>query len=289
MVMANVVGVSANSTFRGGAVSDRNATRSRTQSRHGDLKSKTIELLQQYHQSPSTTLRNGLVEMNLGLVRKEAHHWTRQCQESFDDLMQIGCIGLIQAIERFDISRGLAFSSFAMPYIRGEIQHYLRDKSNTVRIPRRWSTLVSRRNRLVSQLSQQLGRTPTATEVREAMELTVEEWQQFQSACNNRVALSLDAPVGASETGSSSLGELVPDAGYQSFQLAQEDRLRLQQAMVQLEEQTRQVLEFVFFEDLTQKDAAKRLGISSVTVSRKVSKGVKQLAQLLNASADSRS
>ena len=80
-----------------------------------DLKTKTAEFLRLYQKQPSPSLRNRLVELNLGLVRKEAHHWRHQCNESYDDLLQIGCLGLIQAIERFDMSRGLAFSSAAGP------------------------------------------------------------------------------------------------------------------------------------------------------------------------------
>nr|WP_156820232.1 RNA polymerase sigma factor SigF [Synechococcus sp. PCC 7336] len=255
--------------------------RSRTQSRNCNLKSKTVELLQQYQHNPSATVRNRLVEMNLGLVRKEAHHWKHQCQENFDDLMQIGSLGLIQAIERFDLSRGLAFSSFAMPYIRGEIQHYLRDKSRPVRIPRRWSALMTLSKKVAAQLRQDFGRSPTERELREAMELTADEWQQFQMAQQNLSTLSLDAPVRHSESESSSMGDLVPDIRYQSFQLAQEDRVRLQQAMSHLEERTRQILEFVFLCDLSQKDTALRLGVSAVTVSRQVKKGLKQLAELL--------
>ncbi len=246
-----------------------------------ELKAKTLELLQQYHQTRSAAIRNRLVEMNLGLVRKEAHHWKHQCQESFDDLLQIGCIGLIQSIERFDVSRGLAFSSFAMPYIRGEIQHYLRDKSQTVRIPRKWSALFQRNKKVVAQLRQELGRTPSDNEVREAMGLIFEEWEQFKLAKKNRSTVSLDAPVRQSDNEGSALGDLVPDARYQSFQLAQEDRIRLSQAMSNLEERTRQILEFVFLQDLTQKETAARLNVSAVTVSRQVKKGLQQLNQLL--------
>ncbi|WP_017324674.1 RNA polymerase sigma factor SigF [Synechococcus sp. PCC 7336] len=260
--------------------------RGRVSSRDSELKAKTIELLQQYNKTRSATVRNRLVEMNLGLVRKEAHHWKHQCQENYDDLMQIGCIGLIQAIERFDLSRGLAFSSFAMPYIRGEIQHYLRDKSPTVRIPRRWSALLHRSKKVVAQLRQELGRSPFESEVREAMELTPDEWQQFQVAKQNQSTLSLDAPVRQSDSEGSSLGDIVPDARYQSFQLAQEDQLRLRQAMSQLEERTCKILEFVFLYDLTQKETAVRLNISAVTVSRQVKKGLSQLAQLLGQDED---
>ncbi|MEM6446918.1 MAG: RNA polymerase sigma factor SigF [Cyanobacteria bacterium J06642_2] len=246
-----------------------------------DVKARTVELLRRYQETPSPALRNRLVELNLGLVRKEAHHWKHQCQEGYDDLMQIGCVGLIQAVERFDLSRGLAFSSFAMPYIRGEIQHYLRDKSQTVRIPRRWSTLLHQSKKVVLRLRQELGRTPTEAEVRAAMGLTEEEWQEVTLARQNQSMLSLDAPLRRAEDESSALGDVVPDARYQSFQIAQEDRLRLRQAMDQLEERTRDVLEAVFLRDMTQKETALQLNISAVTVSRQVKKGLKQLTHLL--------
>lgn len=244
-------------------------------------KTRSLELLKQYQENPTPRLRNRLVEMNMGLVRKEAHHWKNQCRETFDDLMQIGSIGLIQAVERFDVGRGLAFSSFAMPYIRGEIQHYLRDKSPTVRVPRRWYTLLHQYKKVSSSLRQDLGRTPSEAELRDAMGLTSQEWHDLMLARQSQMMMSLDAPVRHSEEDSQSLGDLVPDARYHSFQLAQEDRLRLKQAMMQLEERTRQILEFVFLHDLSQKETAKHLNISPVTVSRQVSKGVKQLTKLL--------
>ncbi|MDE5108932.1 MAG: sigma-70 family RNA polymerase sigma factor, partial [Trichodesmium sp. St17_bin3_1_1] len=103
-----------------------------------ELKIENQELLRQYQQFPSHQLRNQLVKLNVGLVRKEVYLWLNRCQETYDDLLQVGCIGLIRAIERFDLSKGRAFSSFAIPYIRGEIQHYLRDKSPSLRIPRNW-------------------------------------------------------------------------------------------------------------------------------------------------------
>jgi RNA polymerase sigma-B factor len=246
------------------------------------IKLKTIELLRVYRDRPTLALRNRIVELNLGLVRREAHHWKTQCQEDYDDLMQVGCIGLIQAIERFDVSRGLAFSSFSLPYIRGTIQHYLRDKSPTVRIPRRWSALRSSSKKVAMALHQELGRRPTGDEVRERLGLSPAEWQEFLLAQQSQSPVSLDAPLQQSEEGSSgSLGDTVPDRQYQSFQLAEEDRIRLQQAMAKLEKRTRQVLEFVFLYDLTQKEAAKQLNVTPLTVCRQVKKGVEQLNKLL--------
>lgn len=260
---------------------DRGNNPERVKAKRRDLKVQTLELLQKYNENHSVTIRNRLVELNMGLVRKEAHRWKHQCQESFDDLMQIGSIGLIQSIERFDISRGLAFSSFAMPYIRGEIQHYLRDKSNTIRLPRRWMALMHRKKKVTAQLRQQLGRNPSIAELRTALELTEDEWRELQVAEQNQSALSLDSPIRNADNSKSSLGDMVPDANYYNFQLAQEDRMRLKQAMAGMEERTRHILESVFFQDLPQKEVAMQLNVSSVTVSRQLKKGIQQLAQLL--------
>lgn len=246
-----------------------------------ELKSESLQLLRTYQQSPSPQVRNQLVELNFGLVRKEAHHWIHQCTECYEDLLQVGSIGLIRAIERFDLSKGHAFSSFAIPYIRGEIQHYLRDKSPSVRIPRRWQELERQAVVAARELQIKLKRQPLDSEIAEAINIELPEWQEIKLACRNRAMLSLDAPVRDEEEGAASLGELVPDNQYRSFQLAQEDQLRLQQALVQLENRTREILEFVFLHDLTQKETADRLGISAVTVSRRVKKGLESLQHLM--------
>ncbi len=242
-----------------------------------ELKSESLQLLREYQKSPNPRLRNKLVSLNLGLVRREAHHWITQCTEGYEDLLQVGCVGLIRAVERFDMSKGHAFSSFAIPYIRGEIQHYLRDKGSSVRIPRRWLALQRQGFWVMQALREQLNRQPTDAEMAAELEISLSEWQEIKLACRNRVPLSLDAPVREEDEGSTSLGEMVPDSRYRSFQLAQEDQIRLQQALVHLEKRTREILEFVFLYDLTQKETAERLGISAVTVSRRVKKGLSYL------------
>ena len=251
------------------------------------LKSQSLEILTNYQKNPSPRLRNQLVQMNIGLVRREAHRWLHSSGESFDDLMQIGSIGLIRATERFDLQKGYAFSSFAIPYIRGEIQHYLRDRGTVVRIPRRWQSLQNQSARAIRHLQEELNRRPSDQEVADELDITVEEWQQVRIASSNRNLLSLDAPVKENDSGASSLGDLLPDSRYRSFQLAQEDKIRLQQALSQLEKRTREVVEFVFLQDLTQKETAERLGISSVTVSRRVKKGLKHLQVIMQPAGES--
>lgn len=246
-----------------------------------ELKSETLELLRQYQNTRSPEMRNRLVELNLGLVRKEVHHWINQCGETYEDLLQVGSIGLIRAIERFEMSKGHAFSSFAVPYIRGEIQHYLRDKSPCLRIPRQWIALQSQAANIVQSLQIELKRPPTDAEIASALEISLAEWQQVKLANRNRSPLSLDAPLSDEDEGCTSLAEIVPDTHYRSFQLAQEDVIRLQQALASLEDRTRKILEFVFLYDLTQKETAERMGISAVTVSRRVKKGLDTLKNIM--------
>lgn len=246
----------------------------------------TLELLQRYQQQPSLDIRNQLVNLNVGLVRREAYHWLQRSNESFDDLMQVGSLGLIRAIERFSPEKGYAFSSFAIPYIRGEIQHYLRDKGASMRIPRRWQALEAQSRRVIRQFHLDMGRVPNDSEIAAALEISIEEWQDVKMARCNQSLLSLDAPMQDEDLGSACLGDLLPDSKYRSFQLAQEDQMRLQQALQQLENRTREVLEFVFLYDLTQKETAERMGISAVTVSRRVKQGLNHMRTLLANSDD---
>lgn len=247
-----------------------------------DLKHESFQLLRKYKQSEDSTLRNQILEINLGLVRKEAHHWVNQCNESYDDLIQVGCLGLIRAIEKFDLTKGYAFSSFAIPYIRGEIRHYLRDKGCSLRIPRRWLELKQQAVGVTRRLQEQLNRQPTDLELATELKVSLAEWQEINLAYKNHLQpLSLDVPTGDENNHRASLGELVPDSKYRSFQLAQEDLLRLQQALVKLEKRTRDVVEFVFLHDLTHKEVAEILDISVVTVSRRVKKGLNTLKSLM--------
>ncbi|ABB57540.1 RNA polymerase sigma factor SigF [Synechococcus elongatus] len=251
-----------------------------------DPRRQTFLLLRQYQQTRDHRIRNRLVELNLGLVRQEAYRWVQRCPESFEELVQIGSLGLIAAIDRFELERGKAFSSFAVPYIRGEIQHYLRDRSGTVRVPRRWAELHQQIDPLRHKLQRELGRSPTEEELRQGLGLDAEEWQEVRLIGRNRTTLSLDQPLYADEEQVTSLGDSIADPKYRSFQLAEEDRIRLQQAMQLLEQRTREILEFVFFYDLTQREVAEKLGLSAVTVSRQVKKGLKHLKSILRSGDD---
>lgn len=239
-------------------------------------KSETLELLKSYRQAATAKIRNQLVKLNIGLVKKEVSYWVSQSAEAYEDLLQVGSIGLMGAIERFEVNKGYAFSSFATRYIRGEIQHYLRDKSTTLRVPRRWLELYTQAYKVARQLRVNLHREPSDREIANELGVPFSEWQEIKLAYQNRSPLSLDAPARVDEDCSACLGELVPDPKCR-FQSSQDDCLRVQQALTHLEERTREILEFVFIEDFTQREVAKLLGVSAVTISRQVKKGLSTL------------
>ncbi len=244
-------------------------------------KSNSIELLVAYYQNPSIQLRNRLVNLHTGLVRKIAHQFSHQCTEPYEDLEQIGYFGLIRAIERFNPKQGFAFSSFAVPYIRGEIMHFLRDRSGLVKIPRRWQEVYHQGQKVRKELTITLGRCPTDTELARQLNISIQEWYESNLAAQNRMALSLDSTVVQNADCPITLGELLPDRQATTMQQQAEDREQLQGAMNQLEEGTRTAVEFVFLKELSRKETAKRIGISPMTVTRYLQRGKEQLVSLL--------
>ncbi len=240
-----------------------------------------MELLVSYHGSPSVATRNQLVQLNIGLVRKTAHRVAYQCAEPYEDLEQIGFLGLIAAIERFDPTQGCAFSSFAVPYIRGEMLHFLRDRANAVKIPRRLQQLSKDGQKTRQDLMETLGRQPSDQEIAESLNVSVHEWRTSRLATKNRSPLSLDAAVSQQIDSPMTLGDTLLDVRALAVQNLDEDQIQLQQAMAQLEDKTREVIEFVFLNQLSRKEVAERIGISPMTVTRRIQRGIQQLISLM--------
>jgi RNA polymerase sigma-B factor len=246
-----------------------------------NLRSHGMELLVSYHQKPSVRVRNQLVQLNAGLVRKIAHRISHQCAEPYEDLEQIGYLGLIRAIERFNPTQGCAFSSFAVPYIRGEMLHFLRDRSGTVKIPRRWQQLNKEGQKIRETMTVLLNRQPTDDEIAAELGVHVQEWRDSKLAAKNRLPLSLDATVCQQLDSPMTLGDTIPDAHYQEMLSLEEDRQQLQRALNQLEDKTRQAIEFVFLHDLSRKEVAEKIGVSPMTVTRRIHRGVQQMMTTL--------
>ena len=236
----------------------------------------SLNLLREYRQTGCKKIMERLVRLNVGLVKKEVSYWCSPYDQHYEDILQVGMIGLMGAIERFELNRGYAFSSFAVRHIRGEIQHYIRDKNHCVRIPRRWLELRQQGVRTAQLLRSQLHREPTEAELIQALGVSVAEWQEAKLAHQNSLPLSLDTPVHQTEDNALPLGECLPDPRSSNGSRS-EEVMYLHQALEHLEQRTREMLESVYLQDLPQRQVADIFGVSTVTVSRQVKKAIETL------------
>lgn len=220
-------------------------------------------------------IRTVLVEMHLPLVEHLAKRF-RNRGEPFDDLVQVGTIGLLKAIDRFEADRGVAFSTYATPTIVGEIKRYFRDKGWSIRVPRRLQEMRIALARATSELNQKLGRSPTVAEIAAHLEVTEEVVLEGLESANAYSTLSLDAPdsrTGEGSTMADVLGE--KDAALANV----EYRESLRPLLAELDPRDRQILMLRFFGQMTQSQIASEIGMSQMHVSRLLSRTLAKLRE----------
>ena len=218
-------------------------------------------------------LREQLVEAHLPLVAYLARRF-RNRGEPLDDLIQVATIGLIKSVDRFDLERGVEFSTYATPTIVGEIKRHFRDKGWAIRVPRRLQELKLSLTRATNDLSQKNGRSPTVAELAVHLGLTEEEILEGLESANAYSAVSLDAPDGGDEDSpavSDSLGRL--DEALEGV----EYRESLKPLLEQLQAREKRILMLRFFGNMTQSQIANELGISQMHVSRLLARTLAQL------------
>ncbi|HEY0410187.1 MAG TPA: SigB/SigF/SigG family RNA polymerase sigma factor [Candidatus Dormibacteraeota bacterium] len=223
-------------------------------------------LLREYAAHRDPAVRERLVDLNADLVRFIARRFANR-GEPLEDIEQVGFLGLIQAIERFDPSLLNEFSTFATPTIMGEIRRHFRDRSWSIRVPRRLQENYTRAMRAQEQLSQELGRQPSVAEIAGRLGLEPDEVLAALEVSPAQHTVSLDASrPGRDEEEGSELGERL---GQEDENLERvEMKAVLEQAMAHLSPRERQIMLLRFFEQLPQTEVAKRLGISQMHVSR---------------------
>ena len=209
--------------------------------------------------------RDKLVERFLPLARQLARRYQRP-EEPFDDIYQVACLGLVKAIDRFDLERDIAFSSYAVPTILGEIKRYFRDRTWSVRVPRDLKELTLKVDRAVANLSLDLHRQPTVAEIAARVGAQDEDVLEALQASGAHRATSLDAPRGAEDDSGATLGDTVGNDEH-GFALA-EDRATIARLMRSLNPREREVLRLRFEQDLTQAEIGERIGVSQMQVSR---------------------
>jgi len=224
-------------------------------------------LLREYRQSHDPATRERLVQLNSDLVHFIARRFANR-GEPLEDIEQVGFLGLIQAIERFDPSLENEFSTFATPTIMGEIRRYFRDKSWAVRVPRRLQENYLRVVRAQDELSRTLGRQPSIAEIGQSLGLEPDEVLAALEVSPAQHTISLESTPtgGASDGEGTELGERI---GREDENLERvEMKALLEQAMAHLTPRERQIMMLRFFDQLPQTEVAKRLGISQMHVSR---------------------
>jgi RNA polymerase sigma-B factor len=224
-------------------------------------------------------LRDELVVVHLNLVRFLAVRFANR-GEPLDDLVQVGTVGLLKAIDRFDLERGVEFTTYATPTIVGEIKRYFRDKGWAVKVPRRLQELNLAVNRASDKLAIEFGRSPTVAELAEHLHAGEDEILEAQELGQAYNLLSLDSEVsGETEKKSQTLADTVgvSDAGLELL----EDRANLERAFRALSGRERVIIYLRFYESVSQTEIAKRLNVSQMHVSRLQAKALEKLRTVL--------
>ncbi|MEU1213198.1 RNA polymerase sigma factor SigF [Streptomyces sp. NPDC005791] len=223
--------------------------------------------------------RNTLIEMNLSLVRFAAGRFRNRGSGDMEDIVQVGTIGLIKAIDRFDLSREVEFTSFAVPYIVGEIKRFFRDTTWSVHVPRRLQELRVDLAKAKEALVADLDRDPTVRELAEHLGLGEEEITEGIVAANGYTAGSLDMPADTADLGHASgrrsyadvLGE--PDPAMETV----ENLHTLAPLLDELDARERRIIDMRFGQEMTQAQVGEELGISQMHVSRLLSRILRKL------------
>lgn len=218
--------------------------------------------------------RDQLVSLHMPLVEHCARRFLNR-GEQLEDLVQVGTIGLIKAIDRFDLERGVEFSTYATPTILGEIKRHFRDKGWAIRVPRRLQELRMQIASVSGDLNQKLGRSPTPREIAERLGVTMEEVLEGIESANAYSTLSLDA---GGDSGDGSLGSMLETMGSLDPMLEHvEIRESIKPLLEALPEREKKILMLRFFGGMTQSQIAQEIGISQMHVSRLLTRTLEQL------------
>lgn len=237
------------------------------------------ELIEEFQETKSDEIQTVLVKHYEGLVRNLAKKFSKGTS-SDEDLIQVGMIGLLAALRRYDSTFGRSFESFAIPTIIGEIKRYIRDKTWSVHVPRRIKELGPRIKKAVEQLTNEYGRSPLVIEIAEFLEASEEEVLETMEMGRSYQALSVDKPIEADQEGGAvTLLDLVGTTD-QEFERA-DQQLLIEKGFSVLSEREKQLIYFTFYENLSQKETGERLGISQMHVSRLQRKALEKLREFL--------
>lgn len=239
-------------------------------------------LFERWQQRRDALAREELVRRYMPLARSLARRYGRS-SEPFEDLLQVASLGLLKAIDRYDEARGYPFQSFAVPTILGEMRRYFRDSGWAIHVPRGAQERALKVRDARERLSNQSGRSPTANQLAEYLEIDVEEVIDALQAIRAYETVSLDAPRSSGDEDSVPYGDTIghDDERYELVELD----ATVSEALGHLPARERLVLQLRFVDDLTQTEIAERVGISQMQVSRLLRRSLEQLRAIADAPA----
>jgi RNA polymerase sigma-B factor len=234
------------------------------------------ELLRRYHDEGDTTAREELIERHLPLVRSLARRYSGR-GESLEDIEQVGAIGLIKAIDRFELSRDVSLATYATPNVVGEIKRHFRDKGWAIRVPRALQELNASMSGAIERLTGKLSRSPSIAEIAAELKTTPEEVLEAMEVGSAYSTVSLSTgPSGEEELDPlETIGE--EDQGFERS----EDRVSLEPALDRLPEREREILRMRFEDGLPQTQIAQAVGLSQMHVSRLIRKSLAEMREEL--------
>ena len=237
-------------------------------------KDRTRELFRRFKQEGDAEARDQLIVNHINLVRFLASKFKNR-GESLEDLVQVGTIGLIKAIDRFDPERGLEFTTYATPTIMGEIKRHFRDKGWSVRVPRRLQELSAKVNQATDELTNQLQRSPSVAEIADYLGSSVDEVLEAMESSSAYSSVPLEG--GGSGEDDESPSVIDHYATEDPDLAASDDRIVLEQAIADFSPREQEIIRMRFEQGLTQVEIAEREGISQVQVSRLLRRALRRL------------
>jgi RNA polymerase sigma-B factor len=241
-------------------------------------KARTRMLLERYHKQGEEVAREQVIQEQLPLAEFLARKFAGR-GEPVDDLVQVASVGLIKAVDRFDVDRNIEFSTYATPNILGEIKRYFRDKGWAMRVPRGLQELRQSAKEAIRDETVRTGRSPSIQELAETLDSDVESVAEALTLGWAYNTASLDAPVSQEEPDGDSIMDLQTDD--RSVMEGLEDRILLQEAMDSLKDQQQQILKLRFNEGKTQTEIADHIGVSQMHVSRLLRRALDDLRREL--------
>lgn len=225
-------------------------------------------------------LQNLIVVASMPFVKKIACGLARRSSDPVDDLIQVGALGLMKAIDLYNPDVSTKFKTYSTYLITGEIRHYLRDKASMIKAPREIQELAYRINCVIKQLSESGIDEPTPEQVAEIMSLPVTKVNAIIEVDRRKNTLSLDQKI-STEDDTMSLGDKIPSGNYQEFLEAYEGKIMLSNAIAKLEPKMKEVIELIYYKDLNQREVAEALNISQMQVSRRIKKALDSMYEII--------